>query len=135
MFATDSPEAAGEERNSSVPVNSDGGGGGLWAASVLLLFWLGIREDSESRDHTFLRFMIVLRPTDRVDKKLACVCLRWSNGEEVGDSLARSTGALRKCYLCARERLGMEGLQMLQVGMNALRRKHIIEPFTERNPS
>lgn len=42
----------------------------LCIAKVLLLFWMNIKGDSDSRDYPFLQYMQVTRSIDMVDKTL-----------------------------------------------------------------
>lgn len=79
-----------------------------------------------------MQYMDVMRPTDKVDKTLGCVCLSWSTDEEINHGMARITGALEREYLSAELCSGMESLQTMQCCVNVLRENHVFELFTER---
>lgn len=65
-----------------------------WFVTVLLLFRVSVREDSERLDYTFLQCMEVTRSIDTVDETLGCACVCWSTDDEVDGRMTRGTDAL-----------------------------------------
>lgn len=88
IFSTDRFRSFGDRRKYFVLVPSCGtGGGGLWAAKVLLLFRIRVVASIEIHKYAFGNTYQGDGPIDMVDETLQCVCLTWSTADEVEQGL------------------------------------------------